>query len=136
MQEFNEYTIDDLGKLVIEPGDDAGAWLVLERADRDKHGHKCWLCRCLHCGTERAVREQVLEAATKVGCGCERKPPVRQRLDLAGQQLGPWVVLGDAPDALTGQRQVRVRDERNQEESVIRLDKLRAKVKRMEKVSR
>src|SRR5262249_43512493 len=51
-----------------------GGWGVLARHPRrGRYGHIRWLCRCEHCGTERAVLGFTLRQGRSTNCGCERK---------------------------------------------------------------
>lgn len=44
-----------------------GAWLVLHRADSDKDGRACWLCRC-DCGTEKIQKSAKLRHGNTTRC--------------------------------------------------------------------
>jgi len=72
-------------KAIDETGNRHGKLLVIERAEKDKNGKQCWLCRC-DCGNEVTVKGTLLRRGDTRSCGCSRSP------DLIGQRFGNLVV--------------------------------------------
>jgi len=70
-----------VGKLVDEMGNRYGRWTVIARAENDKGGLACWLCRC-ECGAERAVRGASLRRGRSKSCGCLHRELVGERYRL------------------------------------------------------
>jgi hypothetical protein len=56
----------DLPSLV---GEKFGRWLVLEQAEKGKHGETQYFCRC-DCGNERIIRRTSLTTGNSKSCGC------------------------------------------------------------------
>ena len=53
-------------------GKQFGEWLVLERAESNKHGRTMWLCRC-NCGTEKIVNGASITRGLSKSCGCFKR---------------------------------------------------------------
>ena len=65
--------------------------VVLERAE-GKYGKVLWKCIC-DCGTETITTSDNLKSEHTKSCGCLRKEPADNRLNLVGQRFGKLVVL-------------------------------------------
>lgn len=61
-----------MGKFIDEVGNRYGRWLVLARAENDKHGKAQWMCRC-DCGTEGVVLGESLRNGNTKSCGCYKR---------------------------------------------------------------
>lgn len=71
----------------IKPGMKFGNWEVIQFSHNNKHRVKYFLCKCLVCGTERAVKGTSLIQGTSTACSkqCANS--------LIGQTFGQWTVL-------------------------------------------
>jgi len=76
-----------------------GRLLVIERAEKAKDGHACWLCRC-DCGETKIVVGKDLRTGHTKSCGCLGK--VNQPVVL-GQRFGRLVVLERAENSKRGE---------------------------------
>jgi hypothetical protein len=71
----------------IKPGMRFGNWEVIEFSHVNKHRIKYFTCKCLVCGTIRAVRGTALIQGTSTACSraCQNS--------LIGQTFGEWTVI-------------------------------------------
>lgn len=58
-----------MSALIDISGQIFGKLLIIKRAENDKRGLACWLCKCL-CGRETTVRGSDLRSGRTKGCGC------------------------------------------------------------------
>ena len=79
-----------MGRFIDLTGQRFGIWLVIKKAENDKHGASRWLCRC-ECGEERIVLGKNLRKGESKGCGCKRE--YHNFIDLTGQRFGRWKVI-------------------------------------------
>lgn len=69
-----------------------GELTVIRRAENNKSGRVCWICRC-SCGKECTVQALKLKSGHTRSCGCRRYQGSGNKLDLAGQRFGRLTAL-------------------------------------------
>lgn len=61
-----------------------GRLVVLTRAENNRYGKRCWLCRC-DCGAEKVVREYYLTHDKTLSCGCVQREGAAKRATRHGR---------------------------------------------------
>ena len=74
-------------KVIQQPGDRFGRWVVLYECEPTKQGNIQWLCRC-SCGTERKVSGARLRNKTSSSCGCHSREQIFKSLWKGVGELG------------------------------------------------
>lgn len=69
-----------------------GELTAIRRAENDKNGRVCWVCRC-SCGKECTVQALKLKSGHTRSCGCRRYKGSGNRRDLTGQRFGRLTAL-------------------------------------------
>lgn len=88
-----------MSKFIDLTGKRFGKLLVIERADTNRKGQPCWLCRC-DCGNEKILPGADLRAKHVNSCGCYRN---KYRLkNLEGQKFGRLTVIKRAEKSKIG----------------------------------
>lgn len=72
-----------------------GRLVVIEQAGKDSHKNCQWRCKC-DCGNEIIIVATNLRQGKTQSCGCLQQERTSQthRIDLTGQKIGKWFVLG------------------------------------------
>lgn len=68
-------------------GQQFGRLTALRRAENDKYGKVCWLCRC-SCGNEAVVQALMLKSGKTQSCGCKKHDNTYKKYDLSGRRFG------------------------------------------------
>lgn len=54
---------------MFKAGDQIQFWTIIGKGERDKHGNKKWLCRCV-CGAVKEIHQGSLSSGKSKSCGC------------------------------------------------------------------
>ncbi len=74
-------------------GTPLGGFLPLYRLpERTRDGEEQWMCRCLHCGREKALRRGNIRKTKSCGCLTEKKME-QQAEEIAGKKFGRLTAL-------------------------------------------
>lgn len=81
-------------KLTIQPQDQYGDLLILERFGTAKNGQPLWKCKCLLCGNENAIiasNKLRDKKYPKTNCGCQKNYNFHQ--ELPGTRYGKLTII-------------------------------------------
>ena len=78
-------------KLIDLTGERFGALTVTRRNASDPTRKTTWICLC-DCGLETSATGLNLKTGNTTSCGCARKKPAQNRVDLTGRTFGRLVV--------------------------------------------
>lgn len=86
-----------------ETGNKYGLLTVLERVYPHQRAYKnaYWKCQC-ECGNITTVEGSKLRSGETKSCGCLRKRPSKNTVNLIGQKFGMLTVISQAPSSNTG----------------------------------
>lgn len=80
-------------KITIQPGDQYGDLIILERYDTAKNGQPRWRCKCLLCGNENVIIASSKlrdKKYPKTNCGCQKRYSFKNEI---GNKYGKLLVI-------------------------------------------
>lgn len=85
-------------KITIQPGDQYGDLIILERYGTAKNGQPQWKCKCLLCGNDNAIitsNKLRDKKNPKTNCGCQKH--YKSYKEIPGTKYGKLTILKEDP---------------------------------------